>query len=108
MYQTSNPKCCQLKPTDVVTARILVGAVAAITSVSSVTVAQSSISHGAPTADSLARLVMARFASGTLEAFDSVYPDPLGRDVVRAAVQQAIPDRVDVLERLFANVDRSR
>jgi hypothetical protein len=30
------------------------------------------------------------------------------REALRAAVQRAIPDRVDMLERLFANADRTR
>lgn len=40
---------------------------------------------GAPTPDSLAHLVVGRFATATAEAFDSVYPDPVGRMVVRRA-----------------------
>jgi len=59
---------------------------------------------GAATPDSLARLVMARFASGTPEAFDSVYPDPLGRDVVRSAVQQRNLRRAD-LQRVVSQRD---
>jgi len=59
-------------------------------------IAQSGALTGAPTPDSLARLVMTRFASATPEAFDSVYPDPLGRDVVRAAVQQRNLRRADL------------
>ena len=43
---------------------------------------------GAPTPDSLARLVAARFATGTAEAFDSVYVDPLGRRVMHTAVER--------------------
>lgn len=43
---------------------------------------------GAPSPDSLARLVMARFASGTALAFDSVYPDPLGRAVLASALDR--------------------
>lgn len=42
---------------------------------------------GAATPDALAKLVMTRFASGTALAFDSVYPDPLGRAVLESAVQ---------------------
>ena len=40
---------------------------------------QTTATVGAPTPDSLARLVMSRFASATPDAFDSVYVDPLGR-----------------------------
>lgn len=43
---------------------------------------------GAPTPDSLASLVLARFASGSPAAFDSIYPDPLGRAVVQSAVER--------------------
>jgi hypothetical protein len=50
--------------------------------------AQTTASLGAPTPDSLARLVMARFAAVAPDAFDSVYTDPLGRDVMRSSVQQ--------------------
>ena len=46
---------------------------------------------GAPTPDSLARLVLARFAGGTEAAFDSVYTDPLGRRVLQQAVQRKWP-----------------
>jgi hypothetical protein len=41
---------------------------------------------GAPTPDSLTRLVLTRFATGSAEAFDSVYPDPVGRMIVHRAV----------------------
>jgi hypothetical protein len=50
--------------------------------------AQSMALAGAPTPDSLARLVLGRFATGTAEAFDSVYTDPLGRRVMHAAVER--------------------
>lgn len=43
---------------------------------------------GAPTPDSLARLVVARFATASAEAFDSVFVDPLGRRVMHAAVER--------------------
>lgn len=44
---------------------------------------------GAPTVDSLARLVAARFATGTAAGFDSIYTDPLGRRVMHTAVERA-------------------
>ena len=69
--------------------------------------AQSSVPTGAPTADSLARLVMSRFAAGTSEAFDSVYPDPLGRDVVRAALQQRSVRRADLHRVVWQASDRA-
>jgi hypothetical protein len=62
---------------------------------------------GAPTPDSLARLVMARFASATPEAFDSVYVDPLGRDVVRTAVQQRALRRADLRRVVRQDADRA-
>jgi hypothetical protein len=43
------------------------------------------VSIGAKTPDSLAHLVLGRFASASAEAFDSVYPDPVGRMVVHRA-----------------------
>jgi hypothetical protein len=58
--------------------------------------AQTSAPLGAPTPDSLGRLVMGRFATATPDAFDSVYIDPLGRDVVRSAGQQRSLRRADL------------
>lgn len=46
-------------------------------------------SVGAPTPDSLARVVLARFAAGSPAAFDSIYSDPLGRRVMHSAVERA-------------------
>lgn len=46
------------------------------------------VEAGAPSPDSLLHLVLARFATGTPEAFDSIYPDPLGRVVVQGAAQR--------------------
>lgn len=40
---------------------------------------------GAPTPDSLARLFRSSFVSATPKAFDSIFPDPLGRAVIRTA-----------------------
>jgi hypothetical protein len=68
-------------------------------------VAQATI--GAPTADSLAQLVMARFAGAAPEAFDSVYADPLGRDVVRTAVQQRSLRRGDLQRVVWQGPDRA-
>ena len=42
---------------------------------------------GAATPAALGNLVMRRFASASGPAFDSVYPDPLGRAVVESAIQ---------------------
>ena len=72
-----------------------------------VAVAQSATLVGAPTPDSLARLVMAHFATATPEAFDSVYADPLGRDVVRSAVQQRNRRRADLQRVVWQRDDRA-
>jgi hypothetical protein len=48
------------------------------------------VEAGAPTPDSLVHLVLARFATGTAAAFDSVYPDPLGRTVIDGAAQRKL------------------
>jgi hypothetical protein len=68
-------------------------------------VAQSTL--GAPTPDSLARLVMSRFADGSGEAFDSVFPDPLGREVVRSAIQQRSVRRADLQRVLWQGDTRA-
>lgn len=62
---------------------------------------------GAPSADSLAHLVMGRFATATPDAFDSVYTDPLGRDVVRTAVQQRSLRRADLQRVIWQGPDRA-
>ncbi len=62
---------------------------------------------GAPSADSLARLVMGRFATATPDAFDSVYIDPLGRDVVRTAVQQRSLRRADLQRVIWQGPNRA-
>jgi len=90
-------RCSQL----VATAGFIVATMAAPSN------AQSPVTAGAPNPDSLARLVMARFASGTPEAFDSVYPDPLGRDVVRSAVQQQSRRRDDLHRVIWQGPDRA-
>src|SRR5579862_1356697 len=41
---------------------------------------------GAPTPDSLSRLVLGRFATASADEFDRVYPDPVGRMVVHRAI----------------------
>ena len=46
-----------------------------------------SCDRGCHKPDALAMLVMQRFASASGPAFDSVYPDPLGRAVVESAIQ---------------------
>jgi peptidase M1-like protein len=69
--------------------------------------AQSLATLGAPSADSLAHLVMGRFASATPDAFDSVYIDPLGRDVVRTAAQQRSLRRADLQRVIWQGDDRA-
>ncbi len=69
--------------------------------------AQTSAALGAPGPDSLARLVMSRFSTGTPQAFDSVYVDPLGRDVVRTAVQQRSMRRADLQRVAWQSPDRA-
>lgn len=51
---------------------------------------------GAPTPDSLARLVLARFASGSPAAFDSVYAHAPGRELLRVVARSEAPRRGDI------------
>jgi hypothetical protein len=46
--------------------------------------------------EALAELVRSRFATGSAEAFDSVYPDPSGRAVVRSAIAAKSTRRDDL------------
>jgi hypothetical protein len=69
--------------------------------------AQTTASLGAPSPDSLARLVMARFAAGAPDSFDSVYTDPLGRDVVRTAAQQRSLRRADLQRVVWQGGERA-
>jgi hypothetical protein len=69
--------------------------------------AQGTATVGAPTPDSLAHLVMARFANAAPESFDSVYTDPLGRDVLRTAVQQRQLRRADLQRVIWHDADRA-
>jgi Peptidase family M1 domain len=62
-------------------------AVSAALLASSVLVASAAAGQ-APTPDSLARLVVGRFAEATPAAFDSVDPDPLGRALIRSAIDR--------------------
>jgi hypothetical protein len=50
---------------------------------------------------------MGRFASGTSDAFDSVYVDPLGRAVVAAAAQRERPRTIGLTRVLWAGPDRA-
>jgi hypothetical protein len=69
--------------------------------------AQTAAAVGAPTPDSLARLVMARFAANAPDAFDSVYADPLGRDVMRSSVQGRSLRRADLQRVIWQGPDRA-
>ena len=68
-------------------ARLCWAAVLAV-SIAPVCAAHGQSMVGAPTPDSLARLVLGRFVTGTAEAFDSVYADPLGRRIMHTAVEK--------------------
>lgn len=94
-------------PLVVCRARQTLVAIVALVAIASAAAGQSSVTHGAPTPDSLARLVMTRFATGAPEAFDSVYPDPLGREVVRAAAQQRSLRRDDLHRVVWQSPDRA-
>jgi hypothetical protein len=59
-----------------------------------------SVTVGAPSPDSLGRLVLSRFAAGTQESFDSVYPDRLGRGLLLTASQRHLV-RHGALERVL-------
>ncbi|HWZ57507.1 MAG TPA: hypothetical protein VNW46_00925, partial [Gemmatimonadaceae bacterium] len=61
----------------------------------------------APTPDSLARLVVHRFATATPQAFDSVDPDPLGRAVVETAVDRHFVRAPGLARVLVAGPDRA-
>jgi hypothetical protein len=62
---------------------------------------------GAETPAALAKLVMDRFASGTAQSFDSVYPDPLGRAVVESAVGNEDKRVVGTTRVLATSADRA-
>jgi hypothetical protein len=81
-------------------------ALAAFTALASAR-AQTPTPTPAPTPDSLARLVLQRFVAGTPEAFDSVDPDPLGRAVVRAAVDRHLTRDAGLARVLSVSADRA-
>lgn len=62
---------------------------------------------GAPSPDSLARLVMARFTAASPDAFDSVYTDPLGREVMRSSVAGRSSRRADLQRVIWTGSDRA-
>ncbi len=61
----------------------------------------------APTPDSLAHLVLARFVSGTPDAFDSLDPDPVGRTVVRTAAERHLTREAGLARVLSATPGRA-
>jgi hypothetical protein len=69
--------------------------------------AVSAQSVGAPTADSLAHLLSARFAGPSAAAFDSLYGDPLGRRVMRTAVERSSARDGGPTRVLWASGDRA-
>jgi hypothetical protein len=68
------------------------------------------VSDGVPIAPVETIVIMKLLAGRTQDLADveAIVGSGLERDFLRTAVQQAIPDRADLLERLFENVDRSR
>src|SRR3954465_11107226 len=65
------------------------------------------VTVGAPTPDSLARLVVARFAAGSPESFDSVYGDPLGRGLIYSSSQRHSLRRAELARVLAADSERA-
>jgi hypothetical protein len=68
------------------------------------------VSEGVPLAPVDAIVVMKLLAGRTqgLADVEAIIASGADRDLLIAAVQQAAPDRVEVLERLFVNADRAR
>jgi hypothetical protein len=62
---------------------------------------------GAATPDALGRVVMQRFASASAPAFDSVYPDPLGRAVVESAIQHKETRSIGLIRVLESTASRA-
>lgn len=68
------------------------------------------VSDGVPIA-SVETIVLMKLIAGRtqdLADIEAIIDSGADRTHLRAVVQSAIPDRVDTLERLFGNVDRSR
>jgi hypothetical protein len=68
------------------------------------------VSDGVPIAPLDSIVVMKLVAGRTQDLADveAIIAAGLDREVLAAAVERAAPDRVDMLRRLFGNVDRSR
>lgn len=68
------------------------------------------VSNGVPIAPVDCIVIMKLIAGRTQDLADveAIVESGADRDFIRAAVQKAVPDRQDTLERLFDNVDRKR
>ena len=71
---------------------------------------QAAASEGVPIASVEAVVIMKLLAGRTQDLADveAIAASAADRERLRAAVRRAAPDRADLLERLFANADRSR
>ena len=71
---------------------------------------RAAVSEGLPIASAEAIVVMKLQAGRTqdLAHVEAIVASGGDREMLRAAVRRAAPDRADLLERLFANADRSR
>jgi hypothetical protein len=71
---------------------------------------RASVSDGVPIAPVDTIVVMKLLAGRTQDLADieAIIGSGIDRDRLRVAVQKAVPDRADMLERLFGNVDRCR
>jgi hypothetical protein len=68
------------------------------------------VSEGVPIAPVDTIVIMKLLAGRTQDLADieAIVASGADRNLLKASVQEAIPDRVDTLERLFGNVDRDR
>ena len=68
------------------------------------------VSDGVPIAPVDTIVVMKLLAGRTQDHADveAIIDSGIDRELLRAAVEKAVPDRVPILERLFENVDRAR
>lgn len=71
---------------------------------------RATVSDGVPIAPVDAIVLMKLLAGRTQDLADveAIVASGADREILRAAVQRAAPDRSSLLERLFANVDRDR
>jgi hypothetical protein len=67
-------------------------------------------SEGVPVAGVEVVVIMKLLAGRTQDLADieAIVQSGVNRESLRAAVEQAVPDRVGMLDRLYANVDRAR